>query len=184
MLVALGGEITQLLLPESYHGRTGLLFPAIAVAVVCANLTNVVYGAVIHAHKRPWLLIVATLMGSVGTISLSVILIPGLAELGAAIALAGGAVLALVACVIIGERLTPVPIPWRDIALSLATALATGIVASLVATLLRGTPVLVSLATAGTAGAATLLLMTWLFRPAAMRMFLTALRRRIDIARG
>lgn len=183
LLVALGGEITQLLLPESYHGRTGLLFPAIAFAVVCANLTNVVYGAVIHAHKRPWLLIVATLMGSVGTISLSVILIPGLAELGAAIALAGGAVMALAACIVIGERLTPVPIPWRDIALSLVTALATGIAASVVASLLRGAPVLISLAMGGTAGAATLLLMTWLFRPAAVRLFFATLRRRLETVR-
>ncbi|MBN8971640.1 MAG: polysaccharide biosynthesis C-terminal domain-containing protein [Rhizobiales bacterium] len=179
MLIALSGEITQLLLPQSYHGRTGLLFPAIAFAVVCANLTSVVYGAVIHAHKRPWLLIVATLLGSVGTISLSVVLIPRLAELGAAIALAGGAVMALAACVVISERLTPIPVPWRDIALSLGTACATGVAAYLVAALLRGMPVLVPLTVGGGTGAAMLLLMTWLFRPDAVRKFSTAIRRRI-----
>lgn len=184
VLVALSGEITQLLLPESYHGRTGLLFPAVAFAAMCANLTSVVYGAVVHAHKRPWLLIIATLLGSVATIALSVILIPWLDELGAAIALAGGSMMALVACVVISERLTPIPVPWRDIALSLATACATGVAADVVAALLRGMPVLVPLTMGGAAGAAMLLLMTWLFRPDAVRKFSTTVRRRIGTARG
>jgi len=184
MLVALGDQITQLLLPLNYHGRTGLLFPAIAFAVVCANLTNVVYGAVIHAHKRPWLLIVATLMGSVGTIGLSVVLIPKLSELGAAIALAGGSVMALAACVVIGERLTPIPVPWRDIALSLVTAVATGAAAYVAAGLLRDMPVLLSLTIGGIAGALTLLLMTWLFRPAAVRQASSIIRRTIGAVRG
>jgi len=183
MLVALSGPVTELLLPQSYHGRTGLLFPAIAFAVLCANLTSFVYGAVIHAHKRPWLLIVATSLGSVATIGLSVMLIPGLSELGAAIALAGGSVFALAACIVISQQLTPVPVPWRDIALSLATAFATGLAARLVAAQLNTLPALVPLIAGGTAGAATLLLATWLFRPAAARKFLAAIRQRIAASR-
>jgi len=184
MLVALSGPITELLLPQGYQGRIGLLFPVIAFAVLCANLTSFVYGVVIYAHKRPWLLIVATSLGSVATIGLSVVLIPPLAELGAALALAGGSVIALVACVLISERLTPVPVPWRDIALSLATSIATGTAAYLAAAPLRSAPVLVPLIAGGSAGAAMFLLMTWLFRPAAVRQFLTTARRRIGASRG
>ena len=184
MLVALNGEITELLLPQSYHGRTGLLFPAVAFAAVCANLTSVVYGAVIHAHKRPWLLIIATSLGSVATIALSVILIPNLDELGAAVALAGGSAMALGACVVISERLTPIPVPWRDIALSLVTACATGTAAYLAATVLREMPVLVPLAVGGTAGASMLLLMTWLLRPATVRKVFTTIRRNTGTAQG
>ncbi|MBN8962792.1 MAG: lipopolysaccharide biosynthesis protein [Rhizobiales bacterium] len=184
ILIALSGEITQLLLPQSYHGRTGLLFPAIAFAVVCANLTSVVYAAVIHAHKRPWLLIAATLVGSVGTITLSVVLIPQLAELGAAIALAGGSLMAFVACAVISERLTHIPVPWRDIALSLATALVTGVATWLAASLFRGLPVLVPLTMGGAAGAVMLLLMTSLFRPTAVRKFSSTVRRHIGAVRG
>jgi O-antigen/teichoic acid export membrane protein len=184
MLIALNGEITELLLPQSYHGRTGLLFPAVAFAAVCANLTSVVYGAVIHAHKRPWLLIIATSLGSVATIALSVIQIPNLDELGAAVALAGGSAMALGACVVISERLTPIPVPWRDIALSLVTACATGTAAYLAATVLRDMPVLVPLAVGGTVGASMLLLMTWLLRPATVRKVFTTIRRNIGTAQG
>ncbi|TIM50076.1 MAG: lipopolysaccharide biosynthesis protein, partial [Mesorhizobium sp.] len=66
------------------------LFPIIAFSVLCANLASFVYGTVVHAHKRPWLLIIANSFGSVATIALSVLLIPPMAEVGAALALAGG----------------------------------------------------------------------------------------------
>ncbi len=183
VLIALSNEITQLLLPPSYCGRTSLLFPAIIFAMVCANLTNVVYGAVIHAHKRPWMLIVAALLGSIATMTLSVVLIPGLSELGAALALAGGSMAALAACVVISERLTPIPVPWRDIALSLATAVATGVAASLAAAACRGMSILVPLTAGTAAGGTMLLLMTWLFRPVAARQLLAAIRRYLDGAR-
>lgn len=181
LMIALSGEITQLLLPQSYGGRTGALFPAIAFAMVCANLTNVVYGAVIHAHKRPWLLIVAAAPGAVATMALSVLLIPKLAELGAAFALAGGALAALVACVVISERLTPIPVPWRDIGLSLVTAVATGIAARLAAVPFSDMPVLVPLAVGTMAGGAMLLLTTALFHPAAARKLSATIRRHVEV---
>ncbi len=184
MLVALNAPITELLLPESYHGHVGPLFPVIAFSVLCANLTSFVYGSVIYAHKRPWLLIVATLLGSVTTIALSVLLIPRLSELGAAFALAGGSVVALAACAFISERLTPVPVPWRDIALSLATSLATGLAAAAGAFLFRNLPVLVPLVAGGAAGAAIFLLMTSMFHPQAVRQFLAAVRRRLSRSRS
>lgn len=184
MLIALREPITGLLLPQSYHGQTGLLFPVIAFAVICANLTSFVYGTVIYAHKRPWLLIVATSLGSVATIGLSMLLIPRLAELGAALALAGGSMIALIACALISRRLTPVPVPWRDIALSLAISAASGVAAGLAILPLRDMAPLISLIAGGAAGGVMFLLMTWLFRPAATRRFLATARRRIAMARG
>ncbi|WP_318609380.1 lipopolysaccharide biosynthesis protein [Mesorhizobium sp. BAC0120] len=178
MLVALNGPITEFLLPESYHGRVGLLFSVIAFSVLCSNLTSFVYGAVIHAHKRPWLLIIADLLGSIATITLSLLMIPPMAELGAALALAGGSITALAACAVISERLTPIPVLWRDIAVSLVASFATGAAAGVTAFLLRDVPVLIPLIAGGAAGAAMFLLMTWLFHPDAVRQFLaTALRR-------
>ncbi len=125
MLVALSGRSPSYCCRKAIRGVIGLLFPVIAFAVLCANLTSFVYGVVIYAHKRPWLLIVATFAGvgcddrAVGGADSA----PGRTR--AALALAGGSVIALVACVLISERLTPVPVPWRDIALSLATSIAT-----------------------------------------------------------
>jgi O-antigen/teichoic acid export membrane protein len=155
-----------------------VLFSIIAFGVLCSNLTIFVYGAVIHAHKRPWLLIIADLLGSIATITLSLLMIPPMAELGAALALAGGSITALAACAVISERLTPIPVPWRDIAVSLVTSLATGVAAGLTAFVLHNLPVLIPLIAGGAAGAAMFLLMTWLFHPDAVRQFLAAALRR------
>lgn len=176
MLIALSNDITQLLLPSQYHGRFGLLFPIIAFSVLCANLASFVYGGVVHAHKRPWLLIVANSFGSVATIALSLLLIPPMAEVGAALALAGGSLVGLVACIVISERLTPVPVPWRDIGISVIISLATGLAASIASALLADAPAVFPLIVGGTAGAVVFLGLTWLFHPAATMQFVGKLR--------
>ncbi|GHD21885.1 lipopolysaccharide biosynthesis protein [Tianweitania populi] len=171
LLVALNGPITELMLPASYHGRVGLLFPVIAFSVLCANLTSFVYGTVIHAHKRPALLIVGTLVGSAATIGLSMLLIPRWAELGAALALAGGSIAALGACAFLSERLTHVPVAWRSIGCSLAIALGTGLSAALTAFLLEALPALIVLVAGGSAGLAVFLILSWMIYPQAARQF-------------
>lgn len=182
LLIALTEPITTLLLPSNYHGHFALLFPLIAFGVVCANLTSFVYGDVVHAHKRPWLLIIANAVGSVGTISLSLILIPTMAETGAAMALAGGSLASLIACVIISERLTPVPVPWADIGLSIATSVVTGLVARLVSEAMTGAPVALVLVIAGVAGGAVFLVINSLCHPKATLAFAGRLRARLGIA--
>ncbi|TGQ42057.1 polysaccharide biosynthesis C-terminal domain-containing protein [Mesorhizobium sp. M00.F.Ca.ET.216.01.1.1] len=182
MLVALSNDITQLLLPSEYHGRFGLLFPIIAFSVLCANLTSFVYGAVVHAHKRPWLLIIANSFGSVATIALSLLLIPKMAEVGAALALAGGSLAGLVACIIISERLTPVPVPWRDIGVSVVISFSAGLAARLASAVLGDTPAIFSLVAGGTAGAVVFFGLTWLFHPAAAMQFASKLWARLRIA--
>ncbi|TIS55091.1 polysaccharide biosynthesis C-terminal domain-containing protein [Mesorhizobium sp.] len=182
MLVALSNDITQLLLPSEYHGRFGLLFPIIAFSVLCANLTSFVYGAVVHAHKRPWLLIIANSFGSVATIALSLLLIPKMAEVGAALALAGGSLAGLVACIIISERLTPVPVPWRDIGVSVVISFSAGLAARLASAVLGDAPAIFSLVAGGTAGAVVFFGLTWLFHPAAAMQFASKLWARLRIA--
>ncbi|PZO80281.1 MAG: hypothetical protein DI629_07625 [Mesorhizobium amorphae] len=171
MLVALSGPITDLMLPESYHGRVGPLFPIIAFGVICANLMSFVYGTVIHAHKRPALLIVATLIGSVVAIGLSFLLIPRWVELGAALALAGGSLSGLAACIAISRRLTPIAVPWRDIAGSALVAAASGVAAALAVRLLGALPPIVVLAGAGAVGGTVFLCLVWLMHPEAARRF-------------
>lgn len=182
LLVALGPYITAVVLPPDYHGRVDQLFAIIAFSVLCANLTSFVYGAVVHAHKRPWLLVLANGAGSIATIALSLLLIPGMAETGAALALAGGTLASLVACVIISERLTPVPVPWRDMGVSLGIATATGLVASLVGLGLAGAPALVPLVAGGAAGGATFLALNALVHPDETRTLTMRLRNRLRSA--
>ena len=182
LLVVLTEPITTLLLPANYHGHFAVLFPLIALSVIFANLTSFVYGDVIHAHKRPWLLIVANAVGSLGTIGLSLLLIPKLAETGAALALAGGTLSSLVACIVISERLTPVPVPWRDIALSICIAIATGLAAYLVSSGMAGAPVALVVALAGSAGAMTFLAINSICHPSATLAFVLRLRARLGIA--
>jgi O-antigen/teichoic acid export membrane protein len=182
LLIALTGPITTLLLPENYHGHFALLFPVIALSVVFANLTSFVYGDVVHAHKRPWLLIIANAVGSLATISLSLMLIPTMAENGAALALAGGSLCSLVACIIISERLTPVPVPWLDIGLSIVVSVATGLVAHFVSLGLAGGPVSLALVTGGVAGGVTFLAGNSIFHPKETVAFANRLRTRFGIA--
>ncbi len=182
LLVALGPYITAVVLPPDYHGHVDQLFGIIAVSVLCANLTSFVYGAVVHAHKKPWLLVLANGAGSIGTIGLSVLLIPSMAETGAALALAGGTLASLAACIIISERLTPVPVPWRDIAVSLGIAAATGVAAALAGGGLREAPALVGLIAGGAAGGAAFLALNALVHPNETRALTMRLRNRLRSA--
>lgn len=182
LLVALGPNITAVVLPPDYHGRVDQLFGIIAFSVLCSNLTSFVYGAVVHAHKRPWLLVLANGVGSIGTIVLSLLLIPTLAETGAALALAGGTMASLVACVIISEKLTPVPVPWRDMAISLGIAAATGLAAAAASAGLREAPALLTLAGGGAAGGAVFLALNALAHPDGTRALATKVRNRLRSA--
>jgi O-antigen/teichoic acid export membrane protein len=182
LLVALAGDITNLALPAEYHGHIAQLFPVIAFSVLCANLTSFVYGDVVHAHKRPWLLSIPTALGSVGTIALSLLLVPPLAELGAATALAGGSLVSLIACVVISERLTPIPVPWRHIGVTAIITLATGLAASLVSTVLGELPIVFKLMAGGMAGGIVFLGLNALFDPAATVQLTGKLKSRLGMA--
>ncbi len=98
LLVALSEDIVGLVLPASYRSGVTILFPLIAFSIICNNVNTFVYGGVVHAHKRPWLLIITNSMGSVGTIGLSLVLIPPFSAIGAAMALAGGSLLLVCTC--------------------------------------------------------------------------------------
>ena len=179
LLIALSDDITRLLLPAAYHGHFGKLFPIIAFSVLCANLTSFVYGDVVHAHKKPWLLIIANGVGSVATITLSLLLIPPLAAVGAGLALAGGSAASLVACIVISERLTHVPVPWRDIGLSIMIAAGTGLAASLMSAAAGALPVIFKLAGGGFAGGLVFLGLSAVFHPREARQIAAKLRSRL-----
>lgn len=151
LLAALGHDIAELLLPKSYDGPFNLLFGVIAGSVVCINLADIVYSTVVLAHKKAWLFVISKLFGSAAAILLCFLLIPNLAETGAVMALAGGAVANLLVCMIISERLTPVPLPWRTLAISLAVSTMMGIVSSFVSHKLADINVAPRLALAGSA---------------------------------
>jgi len=179
LLAALGHDLTELLLPANYDGPYNLLFGIVAVSAVCTNLADFVYGAVVYAHKRPWLLIVSKLFGSVSTIGLSFLLIPTMSEVGAAAALAGGAVINLLVSVVISERLTPVPLPWRALATALATSLAVGGAAAFISHSLGGTHAVFRLALAGSAAGLIFFAVNALCYPAEARRGLAAVRSRL-----
>jgi O-antigen/teichoic acid export membrane protein len=182
LLIVLANDIGNLALPVQYHGHVAQLFPVIALSVLCANLTSFVYGDVVHAHKRPWLLSIPTALGSVATIALSLLLIPPFAEFGAALALAGGSLVSLGACLAISERLTPIPVPWRHIGISIIIALGTGLAASLTGAGLGDAPAILRLAAGGTAGGLVFLGLNGLFDPAATLQLTGKLKARLGLA--
>ncbi|MBU1307350.1 MAG: oligosaccharide flippase family protein [Alphaproteobacteria bacterium] len=182
LLVALGSQITAVVLPADYHGHVDQLFPIIAFSILCTNLASFVYGSVVHAHKKPWLLVWVNAIGSIGTIGLSLLLIPGMAETGAALALAGGTLVHLATCIIISERLTHVPVPWRDLSISLGIALMTGVVAALGSAGLGEAAAIVRLLVGGMAGGATFLALNALFHRDETLALAHRLRARLGLA--
>lgn len=182
LLVALGSDITGLVLPDDYHGHVDQIFPIIAFSVLCGNVASFVYGDIVHAHKRPWLLTIANGLGSVATITLSVLLIPPLAEMGAALALAGGSLVGLAACILMSHRLTVIPVPWRDMGLSVLIAMVAGLAAYWVSTALTGMPPLLKLAAGGTAGGLIFLGSNWLLYPREAHQLFGKVRSRLGFA--
>src|SRR3546814_12237542 len=86
LLVALSSDIAALVLPADYHRQVAVLFPIIAASVLFSNIGSFAFANVIHAHKRPWLLVYLDGAASIVTIGSPILLIPQLAEIGAALA--------------------------------------------------------------------------------------------------
>jgi len=164
LLVALSDPLTLLLLPAEYHGKFSLLFPLIAASVVAANVTTFVYGTMILAHKQSRLLIMGTVIGSLATIGLSYSLIPGLGANGAAMALLAGAVSSLVAIFVISERLTHIPVPWRELGVSVLIAAVAGGLASFASAVLVSEAAIIRLIVGGGAGGLAFVGLNILFR--------------------
>ena len=182
MLVALSDDIVGLVLPQGYHSGATLLFPLIALTVLANNITSFVYGGVIHAHKKPSLLVVVNMVGSIGTIALSLLLIPPFAAIGAAMALAGGSLMSLATCVLTSRRLMRVPLPWRDIATSVLIAAASGLTAALASAAMADMAVFFRLAGAGSAGGLMFLALNSLFHPQTTLALAAKLRDRLRAA--
>ena len=184
LLVALSGEIGGLVLPDGYQGPVGQLFPVIAIAVMAGNFATFVFQNMIHAHKRPWLLIVVGAPGSAVTVGLSLLVIPPLAEVGAALALAGGMLATLGAAIVVSGRLTPIPVAWRDLAISAGIAVAAGVAAFIASALLGAAWPVLKLASGGTAGVLVFLGLNALLHPEQTRDLAGKLRARLGFARA
>ncbi|WP_423067005.1 lipopolysaccharide biosynthesis protein [Devosia sp. CN2-171] len=182
MLIALSHEIGVLLLPAEYHAHVGELFPIIALGVLATNFSSFGFENMFHAHKKPWLLIVAMLPASALTIVLSIVLIPNLAEVGAALALLGGALASLLASMLLSRLLTPIPLPYRELGIALGTAVATGVAAWVAAALTGDAWVVFKLAAGSIAGGLVFLGLQSLLHPAETRAIIGQVRSKLGMA--
>lgn len=169
ILSALGSDLAALVLPAAYVGPYTLLFTTIAIGAFLTNLADFVYGTMVHAHKRPLLFIVSKLFGTATNIGLAILLIPSMAEAGAALSLMGAAVVNLIVTAIISERLTPIALPWRAIITAMFVSACVWGAAYGAKTLLADTFLLLRLAVAGMAGGIVFLLLNAAFNPQAAR---------------
>lgn len=179
LLVALSGDITDLVLPASYHDGVVQLFPVIVAGVLLTNLDSFVFTNVFHMHKRNWLLIAVTIPASVAGVALGFWLIPAYGAMGAAYAAAGGALLALVSAIVLSRPLSRFPIDYRDAALSAGVALAAGLTAWGVDSLVPRVWPLLSLVLAGGAGGLVFLALTGLLHPEDTRRLAETARSRL-----
>jgi len=179
LLIALSHDIANLLLPAEYHGHVGELFPLIALSILCSNFSNYVFVNVYHAHKRPWLLAITLTPGSIGTIIVSLILIPQYAALGAAMALAVGTAITLVADILLSRRLMRVPIPVADLLASALVAVAAGVAAWLASSIAGDTWPIIKLGAGGIAGTLTFLGLQSLLHPVETRALANTVRAKL-----
>lgn len=182
MIMVLGPEISAVFLPAGYQQSAALLFPLVALNVLAANFTAFVFNNMIHAHKRLWLLIWTVAPGSVVTVALSLALIPRFAEIGAAAALLGGTATGLIASIIVSRRLTIMPTPWRDLAVSTGVAVGSGVAAWLASHLLGDALAFFRLAAGGLAGVTVFLGLHTLLHPVATRELAMKVRSRLGLA--
>lgn len=179
LLSALAPEVTALVLPAGYQGSTELLFPLIGLAVIFTNLKTFVFDNVVHAHKRPWLMVLSLAPGSVATILLSIALVPPFSAVGAALALAGGAGVSLALSIWVARRLLPFAFPWRAFGIAVAASVgAAGAARVALLTAPEGGPFW-RLGLGGGVGGAVLLLLAMLLSPASLRSVWRKLRTRL-----
>ena len=160
-------DLIVFLLPGSYSGSHGLPCALITFGTVCGILANFVYGTMIHAHKRPWLLVVSELAGSAVAVSMAVLIIPDLAIIGTAAVVAGAAFANLAVVFITTQKLTPVPIPWEAISRAAMVALATGAAAWISKQALADGSAFERLAATGMAGGVAFACLNAIFYPRA-----------------
>jgi O-antigen/teichoic acid export membrane protein len=183
LLIALSGDITDLVLPPDYHDAVVALFPIIVASVLFANFETFVFENIFHAHKRNWLLIAAIAPGSVAGLVLGLVLVPPFGALGAGYALAGGSLVGLIASIVLSRPLTRLAIPYGDLLNSTGVAMACGLAAWLVSTSLPEAWPILRLALAGIAGGAVFLGLTSLLHPAETRALLRSASGRLGLAR-
>ena len=184
LLIALGDDLVRFILPSEYSaGSTTLLFAIMIFSVICINVADYTYGTMIHAFKRPHLLIINKVFGSVTSVALSLLLIPMWSEIGAALALAGGALANLAVAMVVNRQMTPISFPWVPAALAVVIAAATGAVAVCSSTLVQWLPTIVRLGLVGSISGIVALALNAFFYPQAAsghlrRLSLTLPKRR------
>lgn len=184
LLVVVSDDLTGLLLPKDYEHSYMLLFAMIALSAIITNFADFVYGTMVHAHKRPWLLLVSKICGSTATIGLSILLIPSLGGDGAALVLFGGAVTNFIAVFVISERLTPIALPWRAMTQALATSAAIGVASLILLEALGDILPIFRLFAAGIAAGLIFLAFNAAFHPLQLRQGLNRITGRLRPLRG
>lgn len=179
LLVALSDNLAAFLLPANYAGPYTAMFGIITLSAICMNLQDFVYGGMIFIHKRPWLLLIIKAFGTATTIGLAFIVIPPLGEIGAAIVLAGGAVVALIVSAIISNRLTPIQLPWREMMAAIVVSACVGGAARLAVDMAETLPVFFRLAAGGIAGGIVFAALNSLFYPQARKKAFNLVRARM-----
>ena len=76
------------------------------------------------------------------------------------------------------------PVPWRDIGVSVIISASTGVAAALTAALLSHAPPILPLAAGGSAGTATFFALICMFYPTEAMLFIDKVKARLPILQG
>jgi O-antigen/teichoic acid export membrane protein len=124
--------LSEVLIGEALRTAAAGVTPWIALSALLFGLTAYYFGQAFTLGKKTRLLLVAMAIPAGMNVVLNLILVPRFGLMGAAWATAISFGLGLIATILIGRRVVPLPIPWEAVA---RCAVATGLMALVVSRL-------------------------------------------------
>jgi len=117
------GSIVYVLLGAEYRAAATTLLPPIVVAKFLAGMVNSYFAIAFHLSKDTLRLVYVYGATASLRVGLNCVLLPTMGLVGAAYAAAGAYGLEIILCYLLGRKLFPVPLPWREpLKIAVATA--------------------------------------------------------------
>lgn len=126
--------LSEVLIGEDLRGAAASITPWIALSALLYGLTAYYFGQAFTLGRKTKHLLVAMAVPAGANVILNLILVPRFGVMGAAWATAASFALGLLATMLIGRRVLPLPIPWESL---IRCMIATAVMALAVAALPR-----------------------------------------------
>ncbi|MGH7028212.1 polysaccharide biosynthesis C-terminal domain-containing protein [Brevundimonas sp.] len=105
--------LSEFLIGEDLRDAAILVTPWIALSAFLSGMTAYYFGQAFTLGRRTGWLLLAMSVPALTNVALNLLLIPRVGVLGAAWATAASFAIGLIACILLGRRILPLPVPWN-----------------------------------------------------------------------